>query len=107
MYYKTSTLGQAKNHLVCRLLLEKKTYEAGFVNLSMPNNPTLNPAQSTQSFANSCISRFDHRINEVATLPVGQKRALHRIDGNFLKVSQRQAEGFRGGLEFPGHRGVA
>jgi hypothetical protein len=53
------------------------------------------------------VARFEDVVDEIAALVIGQKRTLHRVDGEDFKVVQRQAKGISGGFKFFGHRGVA
>src|SRR5580658_1686357 len=57
--------------------------------------------------AGSSVARLDQRIDDFAALLVRQESALHRVDCNFFKVIERQAEGIGCSFEFLGHGGIA
>src|ERR1035438_5866711 len=47
------------------------------------------------------------RSDEIAALVIRQKSALHRIDGDLLKIIEGQTEALGRGLELLGHGGTA
>src|SRR5260370_8023763 len=52
------------------------------------------------------VTWLDYGVNQIATPVIGKKGALHRVDGDLLKVLQGQTKGIASPLEFPGHGGV-
>src|SRR5438067_8846564 len=60
-----------------------------------------------QGAADLGVARLDYGVDEIATAVVGKKGALHRVDGDFLKVLQGQTKSILGSFEFLGHGGVA
>src|SRR6266404_2762100 len=53
------------------------------------------------------VPRLDYGVDEIATLVIGQKGALHRVDSDLFEVLQVQTKGIPSGLEFFGHGRVA
>src|SRR5258708_5701127 len=53
------------------------------------------------------VTWLDYGVNQIATPVIGKKGALHRVDGDLLKILQGQTKGIPSRLEFPGHGRVA
>src|SRR5260370_12325911 len=60
-----------------------------------------------QRAADLSVTWLDYRVDQIATPVIGKEGALHRVDGDLLKILQGQTKGIASRLEFPGHGRVA
>src|SRR5579864_1850310 len=58
------------------------------------------------TLAKTGVPGFDYVVDKIATLSVGQERALHRVYGDLFKVTDGEPKCFRRRREFLAHAGV-